>query len=198
MAAAEEYEDVFGRESDDEGSDEQTGADELIGDEGSDSDSDSIACKIHNPNPWLVIGMDVNRVTRKRFRKQLEVFYREEKNPKTMAMEKAYHKMHDYVLDAFLQAYISHLKLHRALSKDKTNRKVMETAKRLRDSDDFGFDESIKYAVRKRRFLLSTEMDKVFHQQSLFQANYEESGGETDLSAEGSEKDEEVNEESKL
>jgi hypothetical protein len=48
------------------------------------------------------------------------------------------------------------------LAKDAATKIILKTAKRLRDRDGFGFDESVKYAVNKRRFLISSKMDNCF------------------------------------
>jgi hypothetical protein len=50
----------------------------------------------------------------------------------------------------------------------------LQTAKRLRDRDDFGFDESVQYAVKKRRFLMSNKMDECFYGDTPAKENGEE------------------------
>ena len=46
-----------------------------------------------------------------------------------------------------------------ALKKDPVNKKIASTAKRLRDEGDYNEDESRKYAIKKRKFLIEKMMD---------------------------------------
>ena len=46
-----------------------------------------------------------------------------------------------------------------ALKKDPVNKKIASTAKRLRDEEDYDEDESRKYAIKKRKFLIEKMMD---------------------------------------
>jgi hypothetical protein len=51
------------------------------------------------------------------------------------------------------------LLFNRALHADSTHQKVITTAKRLRDEDEYAAEESLKYTVRKRRYLLNKKLD---------------------------------------
>ena len=46
-----------------------------------------------------------------------------------------------------------------ALKKDPVNKKIVSTAKRLRYEEDYDEDESRKYAIKKRKFLIKKMMD---------------------------------------
>ena len=46
-----------------------------------------------------------------------------------------------------------------ALKKDPVNKRIASTAKRLRDEEDYDEDESRKYAIKKRKFLIEKKMD---------------------------------------
>ena len=52
------------------------------------------------------------------------------------------------------------LQLMRAIKKDPTFKKVMETPKALNNSEGFGWSESIELAIDKRKFLLNRMYEK--------------------------------------
>ena len=49
--------------------------------------------------------------------------------------------------------------LSAALRKDPVNKKIQETAKRLRDEEDYDEDESRLYAIKKRKFLIEKKLN---------------------------------------
>ena len=56
--------------------------------------------------------------------------------------------------------YQKFLELMHVLRKDPIQKRVMETAKRLRDNEDYDYDESIKYAVKKRKYLIDKKLEE--------------------------------------
>ena len=46
------------------------------------------------------------------------------------------------------------------MKKDPLHKKITDTAKRLRDEDDFDEDEALKYAIKKRRYLLDGKLEE--------------------------------------
>ena len=48
--------------------------------------------------------------------------------------------------------YKAFLKLSKALKKDPLHKKITDTAKRLRDEDDFDEDDALKYAIKNEEF----------------------------------------------
>ena len=56
--------------------------------------------------------------------------------------------------------YKAFLKLSKALKKDPLHKKITDTAKRLRDEDDFDEDDALKYAIKKRRYLLDGKLEE--------------------------------------
>ena len=40
------------------------------------------------------------------------------------------------------------------MKKDPLHKKITDTAKRLRDEDEFDEDDALRYAIKKRRYLL--------------------------------------------
>ena len=45
-----------------------------------------------------------------------------------------------------------------ALKKDPVHQRKMRTAKRLREEEDYDDDESMQYAIKKRKFLLERKL----------------------------------------
>jgi hypothetical protein len=183
--------------------DDQTCIEDDVDSCGDDADGDGAASADEdNSNPWRSIASGANEGTRKRCLKVLDGYLTKDKMVLSTARDKTYRKLHHYLLDAFQNVYLSKLRFQRALAKDATNRKILQTAKRLRDRDNFGFDESVKYAVKKRRFLISSEMDKCFLRGNLAEEEEEqeeeeddeEKGKTNDPSGEEEEDDEEEDE----
>ena len=56
--------------------------------------------------------------------------------------------------------YKAFLKLSKALKKDPLHKKITDTAKRLRNEDDFDEDDALKYAIKKRRYLLDGKLEE--------------------------------------
>ena len=52
------------------------------------------------------------------------------------------------------------LKFSKAMEKDPLHKKITDTAKRLRDEDDFDEDDALKYAIKKRRYLLDGKLEE--------------------------------------
>jgi hypothetical protein len=52
---------------------------------------------------------------------------------------------------------------NRALRADSTHQKVIASAKRLCDEDEYDTEESLRYVVRKRHYLLSKKLDNYAH-----------------------------------
>ena len=46
-----------------------------------------------------------------------------------------------------------------ALKKDPVHRRITETAKRLREEEDYDEDESMQYAIKKRKFLIERKLE---------------------------------------
>ena len=46
------------------------------------------------------------------------------------------------------------------MKKDPLHKKITATAKRLRDDDEFDEDEALRYALKKRRYLLDGKLEE--------------------------------------
>ena len=47
-----------------------------------------------------------------------------------------------------------------ALKKDPVHQRITRTAKRLREEEDYDADESMQYAIKKRKFLIERKLDE--------------------------------------
>ena len=56
--------------------------------------------------------------------------------------------------------YKAFLKFSKAMKKDPLHKKITDTTKRLRDEDDFDEDDALKYAIKKRRYLLDGKLEE--------------------------------------
>ena len=54
----------------------------------------------------------------------------------------------------------SFLKVSKAMKKDPLHKKITATAKRLRNDDEFDEDEALRYAIKKRRYLLDGKLEE--------------------------------------
>ena len=75
------------------------------------------------------------------------------------AEEIAYDELKPKYLSEFVSRYKYLTDLSAALRKDPVNKKIQETAKRLRDEEDYEEDESRLYAIKKRKFLIEKKLD---------------------------------------
>ena len=144
-----ETEDEDEEEDDDETDDEN--------DEEYDDDSDANVQKIR---PWDML-MDITSDNMQdRFNETVEKTL--EENPGTdiqKAEEVAYDKLKPKYLSDIISRYKYMSEFSAALKKDPVNKKIASTAKRLRDEKGYDEDESRKYAIKKRKFLIEKMMD---------------------------------------
>ena len=75
------------------------------------------------------------------------------------AEEIAYDELKPKYLSEFVSRYKYLTDLSAALRKDPVNKKIQETAKRLRDEEDYDEDESRLYAIKKRKFLIEKKLN---------------------------------------
>ena len=75
------------------------------------------------------------------------------------AEEIAYDELKPKYLSDVISRYKYMSEFSAPLKKDPVNKKIASTAKRLRDEEDYDEDESRKYAIKKRKFLIEKMMD---------------------------------------
>ena len=76
------------------------------------------------------------------------------------AEEEAYEELKPQYISKVIDNYKLLVGLSSALKKDSMHHKITSTAKRLREKEDFDEDESMKFAVKKRKFLFEKKLDE--------------------------------------
>ena len=85
----------------------------------------------------------------------------------------AYDELKQKYLSDFISRYKYVAEFSAALKKDPVNKKIVSTVKRLRDEENYDENESRKYAIKKRKFLIEKKMD------DYDPPSYEETGEQT-------------------
>ena len=86
-----------------------------------------------------------------------------EKNPDIdteEAEEETFDKLEPSYRAEAIGQYKAFPKLSKAMKKDPMHKKITDTAKRLRDEDEFDEDDALRYAIKKRRYLLDGKLEE--------------------------------------
>ena len=76
------------------------------------------------------------------------------------AEEMAYEELKPNYLSQLISRYKYMVGMTAALKKDPVHQRIMITAKRLREEEDYDDDESMQYAIKKRKFLIERKLDE--------------------------------------
>ena len=76
------------------------------------------------------------------------------------AEEVTFNKLEPRYRAEVIDRYKRFLKVSKAMKKDPLHKKITATAKRLRDDDEFDEDEALRYAIKKRRYLLDGKLEE--------------------------------------
>ena len=145
-----EDEDEEDEEEDDNETDDEN-------DEEYDDDSDADVQKIR---PWDMLMNITSENMQDRFNETVEKTLEEYPGTDKQKVEEiAYDKLKPKYLSDIISRYKYMSEFSAALKKDPVNKKIVSTAKRLRDEEDYDKDESRKYAIKKRKFLIKKMMD---------------------------------------
>ena len=79
---------------------------------------------------------------------------------KPEAEEMAYEEMKPNYLSQLISRYKYMVGMVAALKKAPVHQRIMRTAKRLREKEDYDDDESMQYAIKKRKFLIERKLDE--------------------------------------
>ena len=146
-----EDEDEYEEEVDEEEDEDETDDEEY------DNDSDVNVQKIR---PWDMLMNTTSENMQDKFVETVEKTL--EEYPGTdiqKADEIAYNELKPKYLSDVISRYKYMAEFSAALKKDPVNKKIASTAKRLRDEEEYDEDESRKYAIKKRKFLIEKMMD---------------------------------------
>ena len=76
------------------------------------------------------------------------------------AEEMTYEELKPNYLSQLISRYKYMVGVTAALKKDSVHQRMMKTAKRLREEEDYDDDESMQYAIKKRKFLIERKLDE--------------------------------------
>ena len=140
-------------EDDDDDDEEDNDEDDIDDDEEEEEEHQKI-------KPWdVLMGVTTDKM-QDTFNETVEKALHE--NPgkdEQEAEEIAYDELKPKYLSEFVSRYKYLTDLSAALRKDPVNKKIQETAKRLRDEEDYDEDESRLYAIKKRKFLIEKKLN---------------------------------------
>ena len=95
-----------------------------------------------------------------------------------MEIEKAednvFEEMKHIYRSALMARYQDLVHLYSNLKRDTMHKKVLATANRLRDDEEYDEEETTKYALKKRRYLLERKLDEYDRQSYVADKNGEE------------------------
>lgn len=90
------------------------------------------------------------------------------------AEDMAYEELEPEYRSEFISNYKQLVRLGTALKRDPLHKKIMSTAKRLVDEEDYDDDEAMQYAIKKRRYLLQRKLDE--YERPSYMSEEEETG----------------------
>ena len=117
--------------------------------------------KSQKTNPWDRLMRSTYRDNQDQFDETVENTLQETPNTDLeSAEEMAYEELKPKYRSSLVSKYQDLVALGSALKKDPVHKKVMSTAHRLRDEEDYDEEEAMQYAVKKRRYLLERKLDE--------------------------------------
>ena len=150
--STDEDEDKEDEDEDDENDDEE---DEDENEEDKEEKDFSEKTKKHTILPWDVL---VN-IAAENLHETMEETLAEHQNKDIQeAEEMAYEELKPNYLSHLISRYKYIVGMTAALKKDPVHQRIMRTAKRFREEEDYNDDESMQYAIKKRKFLIERKL----------------------------------------
>lgn len=111
--------------------------------------------------PWHKMVEKTKEYLQDTFNETVEELLTEHDNINTDDAEYlAYEKLKPKYTEQLTQYYRAFIGNSEALKKDPEHKKIIHTAKRLRDEKDYDEDESMNNAIKKRKFLFEKKLDE--------------------------------------
>ena len=147
-------------EDDEDDEDDDDDDDDDNDDDDDDDDEEEEEAEPQKIKPWDVL-MDITTdKMQDTFNETVEKALHENPSKDLQEAEEiAYDELKPKYLSEFVSRYKYLTDLSAALRKDPVNKKIQETAKRLRDEEDYDEDESRLYAIKKRKFLIEKKLN---------------------------------------
>ena len=153
----EDEEDIEDEEEDEK--DDEEDEDEEEEDEEEEEDV-SKKTKKHKIRPWDVL-VTIAADLQDTFNETVEVTLAEHQNKDIQeAEEMAYEELKPNYLSQLISRYKYMVGITAALKKDPVHQRIMRTAKRLREEEDYDDDESVQYAIKKRKVLIEKKLNE--------------------------------------
>ena len=154
----EDEEDTEDEDEDDEEDDEE---DEDEEEEDEDEEDVSEKTKKHKIRPWDALVNIVADNLQDTLSETVEETLAEHQNKNIQeAEEMAYEELKPNYLSQLISRYKYMVWMTAALKKDPVHQRIVKTAKRLREEEDYEDDESMHYAIKKRKFLIERKLDE--------------------------------------
>ena len=110
-------------------------------------------------DPWKTFVGGAHRYLQDTFNEGVQ--HTVEKHPDMdEAEEVTFNKLEPRYRAEIIDRYQRFLKVSKAMTKDPLHKKITATAKRQRDDDKFDEDEALRYAIKKRRYLLDGKLEE--------------------------------------
>lgn len=117
--------------------------------------------KTHKKSPWDRLLRRTYEAVQDQFDEMVENTLREEPNVDIEeAEEMAFEELKPTYRSCFISKYQDLVRLGSALRKDPIHKKVLSTAHKLKEDEDYDDEEAMQYAVKKRRYLLERKLDQ--------------------------------------
>ena len=117
--------------------------------------------KIQKTSPWDRLMRSTYRDNQDQFDETVENTMQETPNIDVeSAEEMAYEELKPKYRSTLVTKYQDLVALGSALRKDPIHKKVISTAHRLKEDEDYDEEEAMQYAVKKRRYLLERKLDE--------------------------------------
>ena len=150
---AEDTEDEDDEEDDEEDEDEE--------EEDEEEEDDSEKTKKHKIRPRDALVNIVADNLQDTFNETVEETLAEHQNKDIQeAEEMAYEELKPNYLSQLISRYKYMVGMTAALKKDPVHQRIMRTAKRLLEEENYEDDESMQYAIKKRKFLIERKLDE--------------------------------------
>lgn len=151
--ATEDEEDATDQESVEES--EQESQNETEEEEGSENDVQEEEEETWERSPWEDLGDDVLLSSYQEKLDELVNVYTQEGGSKEEAYDRAESAILPHFRDAVRELYKDKIIFMREMRADPIHKKVMDTVRRLRDEEDYDYEEALDYALEKRKFLIN-------------------------------------------
>ena len=122
-------------------------------DQSSDTYEESVSDELMEKDPWHPIINAAFQTHQEQYEEQVDKIT-EEGLSNEDARVVAYKDMAPIYRKEISDRYLAKVLWYKSLSRDPIHRKIRDTARRLKDEEEYEDEESWKYAVQKRKFLL--------------------------------------------